>query len=111
MRLSRSPHNPNNIAIKRVIALEGDKVFTRGPYPYPIAEVPPGHVWVEGDGGNGGQPSLDSHYYGPIAISLIFGRVTHVVYPWKHSGPIRWWEFRGKTKVIQGNPEERLTWG
>ena len=47
----RSPYHPEKQVVKRVIALEGDRVYTRAPYPFPIADVPPGHVWVEGDGG------------------------------------------------------------
>jgi inner membrane protease subunit 2 len=105
---NRSPYHPNTQVVKRVIALEGDKVITRSPYPQPIAEVPPGHVWVEGDGGS--QTSLDSNHYGPIAQSLIIGRVTHVLWPWSSFGPIRWWEFKGKTKVLQAGTERRLEW-
>lgn len=93
------------LAIKRVIGLPGDKVYTRAPYPYPIAEVPAGHVWVEGDNRDGTK-SLDSNYYGPISMSLITGRVTHVLWPWKSFGAVRWWEFKGRTRVIRGRRED-----
>jgi mitochondrial inner membrane protease subunit 2 len=49
--------------IKRVIAIEGDTVFTRPPYPFKTEVVPPGHVWVEGDDGF---HSIDSNTYGPV---------------------------------------------
>jgi inner membrane protease subunit 2 len=53
---------------------------------------------------------LDSNYYGPISISLVTGKVTHVLLPWRSCGPIRWWEFKGKTKVIQGRRENAHQW-
>src|SRR5205814_9307659 len=61
----RSPSNPEKIAIKRVVALEGDIVHTRPPYPYPRAEVPTGHLWVEGD--EGGRQTIDSNQFGPVS--------------------------------------------
>jgi len=39
-------------------------------------QVPPGHVWLEGDNP---KESLDSRYYGPVPLALIQGRVTHQV--------------------------------
>jgi inner membrane protease subunit 2 len=95
--------------VKRVIAKEGDKVFTRGPWPQPIVTVPVGHVWVEGDGGQSGKQSLDSNTYGPISINLIEGKVTHVLWPRSSFGPIRWWEFKGKTRVIKASNDKILT--
>lgn len=103
----RSPSHPDIQVVKRVIALEGDKVYTRAPYPLPIAEVPAGHVWVEGDGG---KQSLDSNTYGPISKSLITGRIVYVVWPWNSFGTIRWDQFKGKTKVIKGQRHDRLEW-
>lgn len=87
--------------MKRVIALERDKVYTRAPYPHHLIEVPAGHIWVEGDGYNNGKQSLDSNTYGPISMNLITGRITSVLLPWSSFGPIRWWEFRGKTRVVK----------
>lgn len=107
---SRSPEHPEVEAVKRVIALEGDTVFTRAPYPYPYAVVPEGHVWVEGDGGHAGKLTLDSNTFGPISMNLITGRVTHVLWPWKSAGRINWWEWRPKTKVIRARKMERLVW-
>ncbi len=93
-----SPHNPEKLVIKRVIALEGDIVYTRAPCPLATVQVPVNHVWVEGDNRDN---SFDSNSYGPIPMSLIQGKLTHVLWPWKSSGPIRWKEFKGKTRVIK----------
>ena len=105
----RSPSHPDILAVKRIIAIEGDKVFARTPHPAPIADIPAGHVWVEGDNRDGNK-SLDSNHYGPIPINLIQGRVTHVLRPWASSGPINWADFKGKTRVIRGRREDALQW-
>lgn len=86
----RSPFHPEVIAVKRVVALEGDVIKTKKPYPVPTVRIPQGHVWVEGDGPPGS--SLDSNTYGPISKRLLTGRVTHIVYPLKKFGPVQWWE-------------------
>lgn len=78
------------VAVKRVIALEDDIVQTRPPFPDPYVRVPRGHVWVEGDGGEG--KSLDSNTYGPVSVGLVTGRVTHILLPWRKAGKVRWWE-------------------
>lgn len=104
----RSPYS-GAVAIKRVIALEGDEVQTRAPYPYPIAEVPMGHVWVEGDNRDGNK-TLDSMHYGPISMNLITGQVTHVLWPWKSAGKIPWWQFKGRTRVFKAKRDGSLTW-
>lgn len=99
----RSPNHPEKLAIKRIIALEGDVVYTRAPCPHPAVQIPISHVWVEGDNRD---KSLDSNSYGPIPISLIQGKITHVLLPWKSSGPIHWRQFKGKTRVIRGRRED-----
>ncbi|PNP47375.1 hypothetical protein TGAMA5MH_01192 [Trichoderma gamsii] len=86
----RSPFHPETIAVKRVVALEGDVIKTKQPYPVSTVKIPQGHVWVEGDGPPGS--SLDSNTYGPVSKRLLTGRVTHIVYPPKKFGPVRWWE-------------------
>jgi inner membrane protease subunit 2 len=101
----RSPQHPEVLAIKRIIALEGDTVYTRAPYPYPTAVVPRNHVWVEGDNKDG-HKTLDSNYYGPIAKPLIVGKVTHVLLPWNSFGAIPWSDYKGRTKVIKGQPDD-----
>ncbi|XP_010078525.1 PREDICTED: mitochondrial inner membrane protease subunit 2-like, partial [Pterocles gutturalis] len=57
----RSPRNPEQKIIKRVIALEGDIIKTIG-YKKKYVKVPHGHIWVEGD--HHGH-SFDSNAFGP----------------------------------------------
>jgi mitochondrial inner membrane protease subunit 2 len=104
---NRSPNNPEKLAIKRVIALEGDVVYTRAPCPLPTVQVPINHVWVEGDNRD---KSLDSNSYGPLPMSLIQGKLTYVLWPWKSSGPIHWRQFKGKTRVIAGRRQDAPNW-
>src|SRR2546423_147622 len=87
----RSPHNPERWGVKRVIALEGDKVIPRPGYmggDEPLI-VPWGHVWVEGDAEDRDK-SLDSNWFGPISRNLIIGRVKWVLWPWKHLAAVGW---------------------
>jgi signal peptidase I len=87
----RSPHNPERWGVKRVIALQGDKVTPKPGYPggdEPLI-VPWGHVWVEGDAEDRNK-SLDSNWFGPISRNLIIGRVTWVLWPWKHFAEVKW---------------------
>ncbi|KAI1409081.1 LexA/Signal peptidase [Hypoxylon sp. FL1857] len=86
-----NPYNPEQKVVKRIVALEGDIIRTRSPYPSPTVRVPLGHVWVEGDGGE--RLSRDSNDYGPISTNLIIGRITHVLWPRHRFGRVRWWEF------------------
>ncbi|KAJ9293735.1 hypothetical protein DTO271G3_7617 [Paecilomyces variotii] len=86
----RSPANPDNIAIKRVIALPGDRVTTREPCPRESQIVPFNHVWLEGDSDDP-KKSLDSNTYGPVSISLITGRVIAVL--WPRTRLLRWWDW------------------
>ncbi|XP_072777957.1 mitochondrial inner membrane protease subunit 2 isoform X2 [Taeniopygia guttata] len=60
--LLRSPRNPEQKIIKRVIALEGDIIKTIG-YKKKYVKVPHGHIWVEGD--HHGH-SFDSNAFGPL---------------------------------------------
>lgn len=87
----KSPHNPERWGVKRVIALQGDKVTPKPGYPggdEPLI-VPWGHVWVEGDAEDRDK-SLDSNWFGPISRNLIIGRVTWVLWPWKHFAQVKW---------------------
>ena len=86
----RSPTHPEVIAVKRVVALEGDVIRTKAPYPVATVKIPEGHVWIEGDGPPGS--SLDSNTYGPVSKRLLTGRITHIVYPFRKFGPVKWWE-------------------
>ena len=76
-----SPSNPDQKIIKRIIALEGDVIRTLS-YKNRYLKIPEGHCWVEGD--HHGQ-SLDSNYFGPVALGLINAKASHIVWP-----PHRW---------------------
>uniref|UniRef100_A0A8B9BL71 Mitochondrial inner membrane protease subunit 2 n=1 Tax=Anser brachyrhynchus TaxID=132585 RepID=A0A8B9BL71_9AVES len=78
---SRSPRNPEQKIIKRVIALEGDIIKTIG-YKKKYVKVPHGHIWVEGD--HHGH-SFDSNAFGPVSLGLLHARATHILWP-----PKRW---------------------
>ncbi|EKD21503.1 uncharacterized protein L3040_006119 [Drepanopeziza brunnea f. sp. 'multigermtubi'] len=104
-----SPMHPEVTVVKRVIALEGDIVYTRAPCPVPTVQVPVNHVWVEGDNRDANK-TLDSNTYGPIPLNLIQGKITHVLWPLKSFGPIRAEEFKGRTKVIRGRRETAPGW-
>ncbi|KAI6873120.1 hypothetical protein KC338_g1760 [Hortaea werneckii] len=117
------PGRPDDHGTKRVIATEGDTVILdprRRPkdeasgrdlpestgwdmYKRRV-EIPPGHVWVEGDNW---RKTRDSNWYGPISKSLIQGKASAVVWPWDRSGSKPWESFKSKTKVIQGQPREK----
>ncbi|OLN87881.1 Mitochondrial inner membrane protease subunit 2 [Colletotrichum chlorophyti] len=92
----RSPFNPETIAIKRVIALEGEYVTTRAPHPSRVVLVPPGHIWVEGDGEPG--ETLDSNTYGPISMALVEGKAVWHLYPFRKFGRIKWEEYWPKSR-------------
>ncbi|KAF4592530.1 Peptidase S24/S26A/S26B/S26C [Ophiocordyceps camponoti-floridani] len=87
----RSPYRPETVVVKRLVALPGDVVQTKRPYPIPVQRVPEGHIWVEGDGPPGS--SLDSNTYGPVSMRLLTGRVTHILYPLGRFGRLAWWEW------------------
>lgn len=64
--------NPEKVAIKRILGLEGDVIKPRKPTPPPrpspsnvLVTVPQGKVWVEGDEGF---HSMDSNDYGPVNL-------------------------------------------
>lgn len=84
-------------------------MITRAPCPVPKVQIPLNHVWVEGDNRDPAK-SLDSNTYGPVPLNLIQGRVTHILSPLSKFGEIRWWEFKGKTRVIRGRREEAPRW-
>ncbi|XP_074757648.1 mitochondrial inner membrane protease subunit 2 isoform X1 [Athene noctua] len=81
LSLSKSPRNPEQKIIKRVIALEGDIIKTIG-YKKKYVKVPHGHIWVEGD--HHGH-SFDSNAFGPVSLGLLHARATHILWP-----PQRW---------------------
>ncbi|XP_016075941.1 PREDICTED: mitochondrial inner membrane protease subunit 2-like [Miniopterus natalensis] len=89
----RSPKNPGQKIIKRVIALEGDIVKTMG-HKNRYVKVPRGHIWVEGD--HHGH-SFDSNSFGPVSLGLLHAHATHILWP-----PERW------QKLQSVLPPERL---
>jgi len=106
--MDRSPSNPEVLAVKRVLAVGGDIVITRAPCPISTVEIPPDHVWVEGDNKDG-MKSMDSNHYGPIPLNLVEGKLTHVIWPWASNGRVRWEEFRGdRARVYRGSIHDAL---
>jgi inner membrane protease subunit 2 len=101
-RASRSTQDPKKIIIKRVIALEGDIVQTRPPCAEPYVTVPAGHMWVEGDG----DETLDSNTYGPVSVRLVTGHITHILWPLRKAGWVRWREHRDTERVQEYVHEE-----
>ncbi|XP_053378029.1 mitochondrial inner membrane protease subunit 2-like [Mercenaria mercenaria] len=76
-----TPYDPKQLAVKRIIGLQGDSVRSKKDR-HVRTMVPVNHVWVEGDNS---EYSHDSNNYGPISMSLITSKATHVVWP-----PSRW---------------------
>lgn len=80
----RSPANPSHIAVKRIIALPGDRVTSRSQSSTAKGInsqiIPFNHIWLEGDAEDP-KKSLDSNTYGPVSMSLITGRVVAVLRP------------------------------
>jgi len=66
------------VITKRIIALEGDTVFTLLPYPDKLVKIPKGHCWVEGDDAF---HSKDSNEYGPLPLALINAKVSYILWP------------------------------
>ncbi|KAF3161391.1 hypothetical protein TWF751_011370 [Orbilia oligospora] len=80
----RSPVDPEITAIKRIVGLQGDIVFTKKPFPLDEVVVPRNHVWVEGDDIH----SHDSNHFGAISAHLIQAKVTHIVWPFSRLGAV-----------------------
>lgn len=88
---------------KRIVAIPGDVVTTRAPYPESKVVVPAGHVWVEGENPDA-RKSHDSNWYGAVSQSLIVGRMGGVVWPWSKRGRIEG-EWKEHQRVREGNGE------
>ncbi|KAI8609398.1 peptidase S24/S26A/S26B/S26C [Chytriomyces sp. MP71] len=80
-----APHNPDMTLVKRIVALEGDVVFTRPHQPPSVLRVPRGFCWVESDESYHG---IDSNVFGPIPMGLIEGKAACIVWPPKRIGPV-----------------------
>lgn len=78
----RSPTNPDNLSVKRIIALSGEKAINA--HAEEIT-VPVGHIFVEGDEKT---HSIDSRCYGPVSEGLVVAVITHILYPFNRFGPI-----------------------
>lgn len=102
----RSPARPEIQSVKRVIALEGDYVQTKPPYPFAQQKVPLGHIWLEGEHPEDSRSSNDSNTYGPVPVSLIVGKVKGIYWPWSKAGWIRWQDWNGSDRVREGRIEE-----
>lgn len=97
----RSPHDPERIAIKRIVALAGDAITPLWDgYPGGRKEiiVPYNHMWVEGDFKEK-KRNLDSNTYGPITQSLVVGKVAAVVWPLNRISKITWKDWAGCDRV------------
>ena len=60
---------------RRVTAASRERSLARS---LPSPQIPPGHVWLEGDNPHS---SLDSRSYGPLPAARVHGRVTARVWP------------------------------
>ncbi|XP_073921139.1 mitochondrial inner membrane protease subunit 2 isoform X3 [Castor canadensis] len=100
-RSERSPKNPDQKIIKRVIALEGDIIRTMG-HKNQYVKVPRGHMWVEGD--HHGH-SFDSNSFGPVSLGLLHAHATHILWP-----PERWQKLESilppERSPVQSSEEE-----
>lgn len=113
-------HDPSGAAVKRVVALGGDRVIRHtdekrrdreaaegrklglGEVP-DVLVVPRNHIWVESD--NHHISTLDSNVFGPIPVNLVLGRVERIVWPWARRGVVGSRPRRPvgqETKVVEG---------
>ncbi|EEH34778.1 peptidase [Paracoccidioides lutzii Pb01] len=102
--------NPSQPAVKRIVALPGDRVVPRDHNEDGSQIVPWNHVWVEGDVDDT-KKTIDSNTYGPVSMTLISGQVMCVL--WPRLRMLRWedWvrkggEGAGKRSRVQENAVE-----
>lgn len=81
--ISENPQRVGETVCKRIMGLPGDTVSTMGGAIQ--VRVPAGHVWLVGDNLAN---SKDSRAYGPVPISLLYGRVRARVFPFSAWGPL-----------------------
>ena len=74
----RSPSDPHKFICKRLVGLPGDRVKLDNSSQKAYANVPKGHMWLEGDNKNN---SLDSRSYGPVPYGLLNARAVAVLWP------------------------------
>lgn len=78
-----TPHDPEKLAVKRVVGIAGDRVtpIDGDDAHHEAVVIPYHHVWVEGDVGDR-KKSLDSNYFGPLSVAMITGQVIAIWRPW-----------------------------
>lgn len=79
----QTPHDPEKVAVKRVVGVPGDTVlplkgYEGGEDPVTVQYY---QLWVEGDVGDR-KKSVDSNYFGPISEALVRGKVIAMWSPW-----------------------------
>ena len=79
---SPSPKEGDQLLIKRIVGLEGDRVALQSGGE---CVVPSGQVWVEGDNK---VVSRDSRRFGPVDLSLVEARVALKIWPLRNFGAI-----------------------
>eukprot|EP00043_Microstomoeca_roanoka_P017788 m.186545 g.186545 ORF g.186545 m.186545 type:complete len:172 (-) comp16701_c0_seq5:1558-2073(-) len=87
----RSPTNPRERLIKRVVATDFDVIRSRERSSHYVT-IRAGHMWVEGDNG---ARSVDSTSFGQVSQSLVEGEAVCIIWP-----PSRW----GRIQSIASNP-------
>ncbi|CAG8433778.1 11360_t:CDS:2 [Diversispora eburnea] len=94
------PDDPDKIIAKRIIALEGDTIFTLPPYSEKCLRIPKGYCWVEGDDTF---HSKDSNTFGPVPLGLIRSKVTFILWPFSRFGKVPHIEKPERVSVFLGD--------
>ena len=78
--MAENPFKPGYTIVKRVLYLEGEmaEFWSHRDSKLVKVEIPPGHVWVEGDNK---ENSKDSREFGPLPLALVDGIVRYRVWP------------------------------
>ena len=84
----RNPGNVQDLQIKRVAGLPGDKVCRNAPFAKDpeLIQVPADHVWVTSDKGLGFK---DSNYYGAVERRAVLAVVKFIVWPLDRVGRVQ----------------------
>ena len=96
----RSPHDPDEMLTKRIVALPGDSVRPRAdPHARRPTHVPRGQLWVEGDNESS---SNDSNSFGCVPSALIEARVCLKLWPLNEAGRVRHRELARERLAYRG---------
>ena len=78
--MAENPFKPGYTIVKRVLFLEGElaEFWSHRESKLIKVEIPPGHIWVEGDNK---ENSKDSREFGPLPLALVDGIVRYRVWP------------------------------